>query len=285
MITELCPGVYTADHTVAEGKNGIVFTERGAIAIDVGLKPEEGRAMADFILERGFQPNRVILTHGHSDHVLGGEVFAEAEVYAHSRVIDEIRTGMKRYAQAKDLSYEDVLAGVLWPTVTFRDELFMNMGDKRLHLFPTPGHSADHTSVYVEEDRVLFAGDTIVTGIVPAIFYDSEALEKSLEKIADMAVDILVAGHGPVLHGSDAIHDWLRWELSYLRNVRAFVRDELQREPTTPSAEVAQRADFDSFIEGRLPPGKFGMVRRHQNTVVKICDEQRERLNLAAGGG
>jgi len=278
MITELASGIFTADHATAEGKNGIVFTSRGAIAMDVGLKPEDGQAMADFIRAQGYESKRVILTHGHNDHVLGGQAFAGAEVYAHAAVLDEIRSGMKRYAENKGLDYDAVLASVLWPTVTFRDELLMDMGDRHLHIFPTPGHSRDHTSIYIEEDRVLFAGDTVVTGIVPAIFYDSEILEQTLEKIDTMTIDILVAGHGPVLHGRDAVHDWLQWEIRYLQRVRAFVHDELSDNPEATSIAIAEHTDFDTFIEGRLAKDKFGMEQRHRNTVVKICDEQRTKL-------
>lgn len=275
MITELCPGIYSVDHSVAEGKNGIVLTQRGAIAIDVGLKPEEGQAMADFIRQCGYEPNRVILTHGHSDHVLGGAAFDGAEVYAHADICEEIAHAILRYANAKDLPYEDLLDSVLKPTITFRDELLLDMGDKHLHIFPTPGHSADHTSVYIEEDRLLFAADTVVTGIIPAIFHDSKRLEQSLETIDGMDIEILVPGHGSVLRGRDAIRDWLAWELRYLREVRDFVREALSQDPNASSESIAQRADFDTFVGTRLSANKHGMVKRHYNTVFKICEEER----------
>jgi glyoxylase-like metal-dependent hydrolase (beta-lactamase superfamily II) len=75
-VTEVLPGLYTSDHQVAEGKNAIILGERGALAVDVGTYPEEGQIMADFIRSQGYTPNRVILTHGHGDHVLGGAAFA-----------------------------------------------------------------------------------------------------------------------------------------------------------------------------------------------------------------
>jgi hypothetical protein len=53
MFIELVPGVWSFDHRVVEGKNGIIVGSRGALAIDAGHYPDEGQAMADFIRGRG----------------------------------------------------------------------------------------------------------------------------------------------------------------------------------------------------------------------------------------
>lgn len=278
MITEIASGIYTASQQVADGKNGIVFTKRGAIAIDVGIAREEGQMMADFIRAQGYEPSRVILTHGHSDHVLGGQAFRDAEVYGNKLTPHEIEDTLQSYAKHKGLELETLIAQALKPTVMFSDELFLDMGDKQFHLFPTPGHSADHISVYLIEDRILFAGDVVVTGIVPAIFFDSEVLERSLELLDRMQIEILVAGHGPVLYGQASIHDWLRWEIRYLRRLRDYVTQALNSDDPLETSIIAAEADFATYIEDRLSPDSFGMVRRHFNTVAKICDEQRAKL-------
>ena len=49
MFTEVAPGIFSVDHQVVEGKNGIVFGSRVGLAIDTGNTPEEGRAMAAFL--------------------------------------------------------------------------------------------------------------------------------------------------------------------------------------------------------------------------------------------
>lgn len=92
MIAEVVPGIYSVEHQVAEGKNAIIFSQRGAWAIDTGTYPAEGQAMADFIRQRGYMPNRLLLTHGHGDHVLGSTVFREADVIAHTLTLVEIST-------------------------------------------------------------------------------------------------------------------------------------------------------------------------------------------------
>ena len=82
MINEEAPGVYSIPHSAADGKNVIIFGDTSAIAVDVGTYPEEGLEMADFIRDKGYKANRVIITHGHRDHILGGEAFHGSDVYA-----------------------------------------------------------------------------------------------------------------------------------------------------------------------------------------------------------
>lgn len=90
---------------------------------------------------------------------------------------------------------------ITWPTITFADELYLDLGDKHLHLFPTPGHSQDSISIYVEEEKLLIAGDSVVIGIVPAIGDgNSVVLEASLRKLAALDIEVMIpGGHGAVV--------------------------------------------------------------------------------------
>lgn len=273
MITRVANKIYSVDHHVAEGKSAIVFGLCGAIAIDVCMLPEEGQVMFDFIRAQCCKPNRVILTHGHTDHVLGGEAFAGAEVYAHVNTFNEIRQHLRAYADKSGANYDALLEQALFPTVTFPDQLFIDLGGKHLHLFPTPGHSIDHISVYVEEDQVLIAGDTVVTGIVPAVFYDSRELENTLNNLLNLDIQTLIAGHGPVLYGKSAIHAWLRWEIGYLSSIREQIQTLLMRQPESTLNMIADQITYDAFIGNQLPKSKFGMETRHRNTVMKIIEE------------
>ncbi|MEZ4623100.1 MAG: MBL fold metallo-hydrolase [Caldilineaceae bacterium] len=159
-----------------------------------------------------------------------------------------------------------------WPTVTFRNELFLDLGNRRLQLFPTPGHSQDGISIYLEEERLLIAGDAVVTGIVPAIGDgDSTTLEATLRRLATLDIEILIPGHGPVICGRAEVQDWLTWLPNYLRNVRHCVQTALATD--IPVQAIVERCEFDDFVGARLPREKHNMVKRHQATVTKIVQE------------
>ncbi len=273
MFAEVAAGVYSVATGFVDGLNTIVFGSRIALAVDVGYAPEVGQATADFICGQGYQSNRVALTHGHSDHVLGGQAFAEAEVYAHAATPSEMRRQLTAFATRKKLSPDKLLAQALWPTVTYRDELVIDLGGKHVHFFSTPGHSPDGVSAYVVEDRVLVAGDSVVNGIVPAIFDDSRRLEDSLRALQALDIEALIPGHGTVIQGSTAVQDWIGWLVDYVSGVRAFVSEALATEPPVDADALADRLSYERFIGDRLPVDRHGMPQRHRNTVLKIIAE------------
>jgi len=276
VFTEIGPGVYSVAHRFVDGKNGIVFGTRRAVAIDVCNYPDEGEAMATFICDHGFPADRVILTHGHGDHVLGGPVFAGGEVFAHVQTPAVMRRLLPRWGEHTGEGQDTATGRALWPTITFAGEARIDLGGKTLTIFSTPGHSEDSVCVYLEEDRVLFAGDTAVTGIVPAIGEgDGRQLEQSLARLMTLDIETLVAGHGPVLQGKAIVSEWLEWLHGYLTGVRAHVRQVFSENPRA-SNEVVDGVEFEYFIGERLAVDQFNMPRRHRNTVLKIIMEERE---------
>jgi glyoxylase-like metal-dependent hydrolase (beta-lactamase superfamily II) len=144
-----------------------------------------------------------------------------------------------------------------------------------VRLFHAPGHSPDGICVYLERERLLFASDTVVTGIVPALGDgDSRTLENSLQALRDMDIEILVPGHGRVLYGSAAVQDWLAWELAYLSGIRTRVGALLGADPQPSEDSLLQAAPFNQLIGDRLPADKHDMPNRHRNTVLKIAQEE-----------
>jgi glyoxylase-like metal-dependent hydrolase (beta-lactamase superfamily II) len=272
MFTEIIPGVFSVDHQVVEGKNGIILGRRGAMAIDTGNYPAEGQAMVNFIRDRGFVPNRLILTHGHGDHILGSRPFIGAEVFAHSRTLEVIYRHLPDLAERLGKSTADLEAELAWPTVTFTAELHLDLGDRSLRLFPAPGHSTDGICVYLEEEALLFAADTVATTIVPAISDgDSRELEKSLAHLKAMPIEILVPGHGPLMYGSDNIRKWLQATIDYLAHIRDAVQTAMAK--GDDPASIMEQIDFETFVGPRLPAEKYGMVKRHRQVVQKIIAE------------
>ena len=272
MFEQVAPGVFAVSNRWVEGKSGIVVGNRDAVAVDACGHEDEGQAMADFIRKQGFEPRRLLLTHGHGDHILGAQPFRGADVFAHESTATVIRGQLKGWAELSGETTAEVEARVIWPTITFRESMSIDIGGKHLRLVHAPGHSVDGVCVYVEEDRLLFGGDTAVTGIVPAIGDgDSVSLESTLRMLAGMTIEVLVPGHGPVMRGEHRVRQWLEGWADYFSQVRSATWRALERGEDPES--VAESISFEEFVGSRLPPDRHNMPRRHLSTVAKIIKE------------
>ena len=149
-IHELAPSVFSVDSRFVDGKNGIVIGKRAALAIDGSNYGDEGAAMASFIRQNGFEPHRLALTHGHGDHILGAGPLAQGEIFAHALTPVEIEKQIPGWAARWAVDEAEARARVIQPTITYQDELRMDLGGLHAWMFPTPGHSPDGVSIYIE---------------------------------------------------------------------------------------------------------------------------------------
>jgi glyoxylase-like metal-dependent hydrolase (beta-lactamase superfamily II) len=278
MIKEIADRIFSSDHAVADGKNAIIFGRRSALAIDCGTHQAEGDAMAAFIRDKGFGATRLVLTHCHTDHILGGKAFEHAEVIAHKNAPAVIQRHLGTFARVWKTTPDEVSRTILRPTILFSGELTIDLGDRTVRLLYTPGHSEDHISVYVDDQQLLIAGDAVVNGIIPAFSDgDSRILQSTIEGLLRYPIKGLLPGHGFFIDGEKNVQSTLHWITGYLTNVRAGVRA-AQATGASRDAAIAA-ADFDRLVGDRLPVDK--MLQRHRNSVGKIFDE--EAAALAAG--
>ena len=82
--------------------------------------------------------------------------------------------------------------------------------------------------VYVEDEQVLFASDTLMP--VPSIVDgDIEAFKRSLRKIKDLVIKNMVQGHGEVVLIGE-VDKAVRDSLNYLDSIEQKVADAIERD-------------------------------------------------------
>ncbi|MBE6754603.1 MAG: MBL fold metallo-hydrolase, partial [Ruminococcaceae bacterium] len=116
-------------------------------------------------------PTVVVNTHGHIDHVLGNRFFptvlmhsADHDLYrrvvagfpqyisqpwvrtSFGDIIDTIDLAAVRFAEAKTIAEGDVI----------------DLGGKRLEIFSMPGHTAGSIILIDRDDKIVYAGDSIM---------------------------------------------------------------------------------------------------------------------------
>jgi cyclase len=209
---------------------GTVIGPNWAVVIDTLATPEETLAMRDFIEQDIDVPVRyVINTHYHADHTWGNCFFPGATILAHSLCRQWLNTkgeASLHEAQRHNPSLKQVK--IVLPHITF-EENFLNLrvGKKTLTLLHLPGHSFDNVAILVEEDRVLFAGDTFMP--MPYIVDgEIDLMIASHKKISKMGLENVIPGHGDIVLRGE-IDVMVKENLTYLSNIRKVVRKASRR--------------------------------------------------------
>lgn len=138
----------------------------------------------------------ILVTHHHIDHAAGVQRLKEAtgaEIVAFGPPKSAATSGHgTAWAPDRKAKDGDVIEGTEW-------------GLEVLH---TPGHASDHLCFFLEEERVLFTGDTVLSGSTTVINPpdgDMAAYLQSLERLRKRRLSRLCPGHGDVLDDPKAI--------------------------------------------------------------------------------
>ncbi len=183
--------------------NAYVFlTEVGPIVIDTIGDPKHFKTIMDFIRENGYEkPSALIYTHGHLDHILlTRDNIAYFPVYAHNssfRVINEGKSRVLSGLIRAGKLFKNI--NVVYPNITFENEIRINAGSYSFILIHTPGHTPDSLTVFEEKTNMAFTGDNMIIIdrklLVPKLDYANGYIE-SLNEIRKLNPGIILSGHG-----------------------------------------------------------------------------------------
>lgn len=248
--------VFTSDLYV-QVTAGVILTPDGAVVIDTLPFPVETREIARFVAQRSAKGVRyLILTHYHADHTYGAYLFPEAQLLMHDRGRQLLQTRGEAGLAAARAEAPELEEVVLRPADLTLDEgeMVLRMGEKTMRIFPTPGHSDDMLSLFVEEDRVLFAGDTVMP--VPTIVDgDVAMMRQSLAKILELQPECIVQGHGEVILRGE-VQDVVRASVGYLDTIQQVVADTItrgKRKETLLNVDIEKCGLSRVALNGRAP--------------------------------
>ena len=204
--------------------NAFLLEDNGLTLIDTGL-PGAAEKVLTAIRKGGKNPddiNRIILTHWHPDHAGNAAELKKrfgARLIAHADEADIIEQGggeRPRFLTPGVVNWlvfnffiksvsRNIPAVAVDESVADGDVLPGAGGIRVVH---TPGHSAGHMALLLEEQGVLIAGDICanVAGLAYSTVYEDIALgQQSILKAAALPFEQAVFGHGEaVTEGANA---------------------------------------------------------------------------------
>ncbi len=171
----------------------LVSTEKAALVVDPGFYSQK---VEEFLKENSHKERMILLTHAHFDHIGGAEQLR-------NKTGVNIAIGEKENAFLSDPSVN--LSGLFSVSlkpfsadVLLKDEEILNIGDLKIKVIHTPGHTLGSVSYLI--DDVLFSGDTLFNSSIGRTDFptgDFAILSQSIKKLYELNSDITVlSGHG-----------------------------------------------------------------------------------------
>lgn len=207
------------------------------------IDPGDGQAMIYALQSRGLTPNKIFITHHHSDHIAG--------------IADIKKTyGCTVYGPAA----EDSKIPGLDHKLHDGDVVFL--GDEEGRVIATPGHTLGHIVFWFPHSGVLFAGDTLFSlGCGRLLEGAPEHMYASLSRLKDLPDETqLYCGHEYTQSNAafllaqepdnTALHDKMDW----VKKQRA------NNQPTLPSL-LGEEKKLNGFLTSKNAEA-FAALRR-----------------------
>jgi glyoxylase-like metal-dependent hydrolase (beta-lactamase superfamily II) len=260
-VTQLADDTYLFRHNTYQAP--FIVTDAGVIATDpIGLlNPAVPALYKAAIATVTDQPVRyVVYGHDHTDHIAGGQVFADSAQFV-----------AQRLAAPRIAARNDPRTPV--PTVLFDDHLTLELGGTTVELYhPGPAHSDNDLVLVYPARRLAFIADAVEPLALPPM---GGPTTSPVEYVAylrwienNLDFDVLVAGHGPL--GS----------MDTVRETRAYVEDLTTAVRAAQAAGLADDSDeMHAAVRAALSP-RYGSWRGFNRLPASV----RAVLRIPAGG-
>lgn len=188
-------------HSIALGKlqtNCYILADektKQAVMVDA---PDNAYTLIEFLEEKGYKLEKIILTHGHFDHILALRELKEktgAEVLIHQNGTEFLKDGIKNLSHYVRMDWTPID-----PDILLKDGDIIQVGEIKLKVLYTPGHTSD--CICLLADEFVLSGDTLFLGSIGRVDHPTgdmgQEIESVKEKLMTLSDDLKVyPGHGP----------------------------------------------------------------------------------------
>lgn len=143
----------------------------------------------------------VLITHAHPDHIEGVQQLRNLAKFGLSKKEYQFFTelGIQRYS----IPEPDF----------FLESGNLEVGNLKLEVIETPGHSPGSFSFYWPQKKVLFTGDVVFNqgiGRTDLPGGDGNKLKESIRYLKELDVEYILCGHGDIIAGKEAVQENFR---------------------------------------------------------------------------
>lgn len=211
---EFFPGVYHIEDAL-----GVCMTllcgSREALLVDAGFGLEDLAAYAATVTDK---PVRLVLTHGHYDHILGAGYFPEAALFpedlplAHEHEFEFWRRRVLEAAAERGIPADErAVLEAPAPVWTELREGTLDLGGLTVQVIRCPGHTRGSAVFYIPERELLLTGDDWNPG---TWLFFAEALpiwdyRRNMEKLLELPFRHVLCPHRNELYERAMLEDFI----------------------------------------------------------------------------
>src|SRR4051812_33305559 len=187
---------------------GYIIGDKALLVIDTGLGPRNGAAVFEVAQKlAGSRPIYLAVTHFHPEHDLGAQAFsAETRLIRSAdqqKDIAEFGLDLAKVFAGRSAINAELLNGADFrkPDIVFDQAYDLDLGGVTARLLALgANHTRGDVGIWVEADRVLFAGDVAMKA-QPAFASPYSSIRQwfaSLERLEALKPAVVVPSHGPL---------------------------------------------------------------------------------------
>jgi glyoxylase-like metal-dependent hydrolase (beta-lactamase superfamily II) len=247
---------------------GIIVGSKATLVVDTGMGPRNGETIVREMKKVSTNKDLyLVTTHYHPEHSLGAAAFTGAKLLM-TRIQQQDMSELGKqiqdtFANRSALNAE-LLKGVPYPTpdIVFDREHRLDLGGVHARLMwrgPAAMHTRGDTMILVEEDRVLFTGDVVMSQRFLAAQQTSsiKTWVATLDELAALRPAHVVPSHGKL--GDAAL---IARDREFLQAVQARVAELKRAGKTIDEAIAAITSEIaPKYSEWGNPSGAGAVVR------------------------
>ncbi|KOF15085.1 beta-lactamase [Ensifer adhaerens] len=173
-----------ASYAIVDGGDALVY--------DTHISVPHAEAIRAHLESLGVTSIRVVLSHWHKDHVAGNAAFADCEIIALALTAARLTENREKIETATPPIHPLVM-----PNRLFENRLELKVGQRKVELHHFAIHSADGNVLWLPEEKLLLAGDTVedcATFIAEAEHVATHIAE--LKRLRDWPIARILPSHG-----------------------------------------------------------------------------------------